>query len=36
MPASSRYKKVVKVYNLPGEGLQLMADVVSQRLLCYR
>jgi hypothetical protein len=35
MPASSRYKKVVKVYNLPGEGLQLMADVVSQRLLCY-
>ncbi|MCM2264688.1 MAG: PEP/pyruvate-binding domain-containing protein [Desulfuromonadales bacterium] len=36
MPASGRYKKVVKVYNLPGEGLQLMADVVSQRLLCYR
>ena len=36
MPASSRYKKVVKVYNLPGEGLQLMADVVSQQLLCYR
>jgi hypothetical protein len=36
MPASARYKKVVKVYNLPGEGLQLMADVVSQRLLCYR
>ncbi|NJC87813.1 MAG: phosphoenolpyruvate synthase [Desulfuromonas sp.] len=36
MPASSRYKKVVKVYNLPGEGLQLLADVVSQRLLCYR
>jgi hypothetical protein len=36
MPASSRYKKVVKVYNIPGEGLQLMADVVSQRLLCFR
>jgi hypothetical protein len=36
MPASSRYKKVVKVYNIPGEGLQLLADVVSQRLICYR
>jgi hypothetical protein len=36
MPASARYKKVVKVYNLPGEGLQLLADVVSQQLLCYR
>jgi hypothetical protein len=36
MPASARYKKVVKVYNLPGEGLQLLADVVSQRLLCHR
>jgi len=35
MPASARYRKVVKVYNLPGEGLQLMADVVSQQLLCY-
>ncbi len=36
MPASARYKKVVKVYNLPCEGLQLLADVVSQQLLCYR
>ncbi len=36
MPASARYRKVVKVYNLPGEGLQLMADVVSQQLLCHR
>jgi hypothetical protein len=36
MPASSRYKRVVKVCNLPDDGLQLMADVVSQKLLCFR
>jgi hypothetical protein len=35
MPASSRYKRVVKVCNLPDDGLQLMADVVSQKLLCF-
>ncbi len=34
MPASSRFKRVVKVCNLPGDGLQLMADVVSQKLVC--
>jgi len=36
MPASSRYKRVVKVCNLPDNGLTLMADVISQRLLCFR
>jgi len=36
MPASSRYKRVVKVCNLPDNGLQLMADVVSQKLICFR
>jgi hypothetical protein len=35
MPASSRYKRVVKVCNLPDDGLQLMADVVSQKLVCF-
>ena len=35
MPASSRYKKVVKVCHLPGDGLQLLADVVSQKLVCF-
>ncbi|ALC15757.1 phosphoenolpyruvate synthase [Desulfuromonas soudanensis] len=35
MPASSAFKKVVKVCNIPGEGLQLMADVVSQRVVCF-
>ncbi len=36
MPASSRYKNVVKVFRAPEEGLQLMADVVSQKLLCFQ
>ena len=36
MPASTRFKRVVKVCNLPEQGLQLMADVVSQKLLCFR
>jgi len=35
MPASSRYKKVVKICRAPEEGLRLVADVVSQKLLCY-
>jgi Pyruvate phosphate dikinase, AMP/ATP-binding domain len=35
MPASSRYKQVVKVYRAPQEGLRLMADVVSQHLVCF-
>ncbi len=36
MPASSRYKQVVKVYRAPEDGLHLMADVVSQQLVCFR
>ncbi len=35
MPASSRYKQVVKVYRAPQEGVRLMADVVSQKLVCF-
>lgn len=36
MPASSRYKQVVRVLRLPENGLRLMADIVSQRLVCFR
>ncbi len=36
MPSSSRYKTVVKVYQFPGEGMRLMADIVSQEVLCFR
>ncbi|MDD3801509.1 MAG: PEP/pyruvate-binding domain-containing protein [Desulfuromonas thiophila] len=35
MPASSRFKKVVKVYRVTDAGLYLRSDVVAQRLLCY-
>ncbi len=36
MPASAHFKTVVKVCEIPAEGLQLMADVVTQKLLCFR
>lgn len=34
LPSCSRYKKVVKVYRAKS-GLKLMADVVSQNLVCF-
>lgn len=33
-PASARFKNVVKVIRIPDKNLQLMADVVSQQLVC--
>jgi len=33
-PAGARFKSVVKVVRIPGKSLRLMADVVSQQLLC--
>ncbi len=36
MPASSRFKQVVRVCLAPEPGLRLMADVVSQKLVCFR
>ncbi|AMV71466.1 PEP/pyruvate-binding domain-containing protein [Desulfuromonas carbonis] len=36
MPASSRFKQVVRVLRLGEPGLRLMADVVSQRLVCFK
>ncbi|PLX95407.1 MAG: phosphoenolpyruvate synthase [Desulfuromonas sp.] len=35
LPTSARYKKVVKVFRVPEKNLQLMADVVSQQLICF-
>lgn len=35
IPSCSRYKKVVKVYNAKKQKLKLMADVVSQDLVCF-
>ncbi len=34
MPASSRYKSVIQVYRAKETGIQVLADVVAQRLLC--
>ena len=34
-PASARFKKVVKVVRIPEKKLHLMADVVSQQLICF-
>jgi hypothetical protein len=36
MPASSRFRQVVKVCHLEGDGVRLMADLLSQKLLCLR
>ncbi|WP_298039026.1 PEP/pyruvate-binding domain-containing protein [uncultured Desulfuromonas sp.] len=36
MPASSHFKNVVKAYRVEEERLLLVADVVTQALLCYR
>lgn len=35
IPSCSRYKNVVKVYQMSKPGLKLMADVVSQELVCF-
>ena len=34
LPSYSRYKKVVKVCRVPKPGVKLMADVVTQELIC--
>ena len=35
-PTSARFKKVLKVFRVPEKNLHLMADVVSQQLICFR
>ena len=35
-PSGRKYKQVVKVCDVPGKDLQLMADVVSQKILCFQ
>ncbi len=35
MPASSGFKRVVKICYFPGGGLRLLADVVTQQLVCF-
>ncbi len=35
-PTSARFKKVLKVFRVPEKNLHLMADVVSQQLICFK
>ncbi len=35
-PTSARHKKVLKVFRVPDKNLHLMADVVSQQLICFQ
>lgn len=36
LPTSAGFEKVVKVFRVPEKKLHLMADVVSQQLLCFQ
>ncbi len=36
MPSSSRFKPVVKVVDTQQQNLLLLADVVTQQMICYR
>jgi hypothetical protein len=35
MPGSSRFKKVVKIVDVQSKGMLMLADVVTQKLVCY-
>jgi hypothetical protein len=35
LPDSSRFEPVVKIIEIPGQNLMLMADVVTQQMACY-
>lgn len=35
MPQSVRYKGVISVYDVDDRGLEIMSDVVSQRIVCF-
>jgi hypothetical protein len=35
VPEAGRYANVVQVYDVESEGLYLMADIVSQRVVCF-
>lgn len=36
LPTCARFKKVVKVFRVPEKNLYLMADVVTQELICFQ
>jgi hypothetical protein len=35
LPEDSKYDNVIRVYDVDSEQLQIMSDVVSQRVVCF-
>ena len=35
VPEKAQYEKVIKVFDLKGKGMLLLADIVAQKLVCY-
>jgi len=35
LPESSKYSDIIGVYDLSGENLKIMADIVSQKVVCF-
>ena len=35
MPNDQKYKKVVRVYDVRGQDLRLLSDIVSQKMICF-
>ncbi|MDD5671895.1 MAG: PEP/pyruvate-binding domain-containing protein [Candidatus Omnitrophica bacterium] len=35
VPEAVPFREVVQVYDLPGKGLKILADIVSQKIICY-
>jgi len=35
LPEKAKYKDIVKVYDVPNDRLQIVADILSQKLVCF-
>ena len=35
VPGNQKYQDVIKVYEAGKQGLRIMADIVSQKLICF-
>jgi len=35
LPEDSKYDNVIRVYDVDSEQLQIMSDVVSQKVICF-
>ncbi len=34
-PEKQQYEKVMRIYDVRGKGLMLLADIVAQKIVCY-